>query len=86
MLLRKLFKYYIHLIYIFPFKQKDAENYINNYINFVVFYSNESNVTDKFCWDTYIFVKPKNITIINLKDDKIIYLIEKILYIWISEN
>ena len=56
MLLRKLFKYYIHLIYIFPFKQKDAENYINNYINFVVFYSNESNaIIDKFSTDTYIF-------------------------------
>ena len=43
----------------FPFKtEEDAENYINKYINFVVFYSTETNaVTDKFSLDTYIFLK-----------------------------
>ena len=66
----------------FPFQtEKDVENYIDNHINFVVFYSNESNgITDKFTLDTFIFLKQKNIMIRNIEESQVIEIIEKILY------
>ena len=73
-----LYPYYIN----FPFPtEKDAEKYINNYINFVVFQKHKSNgMTDKFSLDTFIFLKQRNMIIYNIYDDKLKELIEKILY------
>ena len=69
----------------FPFQsEKDAENYINKHINFVVFYSSRSNgVTDKFSLESYIFLEPKPITIntIIINNKLIIELVEKALFL-----
>ena len=66
----------------YPFKtENDAKNYINKHINFVPFYRTKSNgFTDKFTLDTYIFLKPKNISIQNILNNMLIELLEKILY------
>ena len=66
----------------FPFKtEKDAENYINKHINFVVFNSSSANgVTDKFTLETYIFLEPKDIQIKPKIDKNQSSLIEKILF------
>ena len=66
----------------FPFKtRKNAEDYINKYINFVVFNScNANSVADKFTLETYIFLQPKEIKIKTQINEKFIFLIEKILF------
>ena len=73
-----LYPYYIN----FPFQtEKDTEDYINKYINFVVLYNNKLNgITDEFSLDTFIFLKQRNIIIKYINDDKLKELIEKILY------
>ena len=73
-----LYPYYIY----FPFQtEKDAENYINKYIHFVVFYSSESNgFTDNLTLETYIFLEPKEFKINKKIDKKQSELIEKILF------
>ena len=66
----------------FPFQtEKDAETYINKYINFVVLYKPKSNgMTDKFSLDTFIFLKQKKMAIRNVKDNILKELLIKILY------
>ena len=66
----------------FPFKtEKNAEDYINKFINFIIFNSSSANsVTDKFTLETYIFLEPKEIKIKSQINKKFISLIEKILY------
>ena len=67
----------------YPFQtEKDIENYINKHLNFVPFYSSKSNgITDKFTSDSYIFLKPKNLSVDGVSSDKLSELLEKILYI-----